>query len=329
MARGMPRSPCSPGRPTAGAQTAAERELVRRYAPIMMFKENPDPPCSRQGEQYRLAPGRHHPREPRGAAAAAAIRRVLPSRARTLATAPTASDLAGLGRGLLPRPARATLAGPAASTRVPRPASWTGARPSSTPTSPGSPGVQRDRRPVLVLLLVQPVQRPARERLGDDPGRLRRRHGRRRRSRAAPPSSRTRSTKAGSAAAGTTPGSRRRGRTRSSTPPRARTRASTGRRSSSGTGGSGSGLGCDDTRGPSTARRADADPIVPTYPGLRLREHAWLTYRGHWGQHEPGVSNGPTGPNMKRSVAGAVPVDERPAYVVADRAERTRRWASR
>ena len=38
------------------AQTAAERELVSRYAPIVMHKENPNPPCSRSGEQYRLAP---------------------------------------------------------------------------------------------------------------------------------------------------------------------------------------------------------------------------------------------------------------------------------
>ena len=36
-----------------------------------------------------------------------------------------------------------------------------------------------------------------------------------------------------------------------------------------------------------------------TFPAFDSAE-AWLTYRGHWGQHEPGVSNGPTGPNTKR-----------------------------
>ena len=64
-----------------------------------------------------------------------------------------------------------------------------------------------------------------------------------------------------------------------------------------GNGRRGSGLGCDDTRGPST--RVEPTPLlVPTYPDFE-GEHAWLAYRGHWGQHEPGVSNGPTGPNMK------------------------------
>ena len=65
-----------------------------------------------------------------------------------------------------------------------------------------------------------------------------------------------------------------------------------------GNGRSGSGLGCDDTRGPSPP--LEPTPIlVSTFPALDSRD-AWLTYRGHWGQHEPGVSNGPTGPNTKR-----------------------------
>ena len=75
------------------------------------------------------------------------------------------------------------------------------------------------RPPVLVLLLLQPVQRPARGRLGDDPARLRRRHGRggavlRSRSRSATPS-----TTAASAPTGRRRSSRRRAPTRSSTRP--------------------------------------------------------------------------------------------------------------
>ena len=65
-----------------------------------------------------------------------------------------------------------------------------------------------------------------------------------------------------------------------------------------GNGEKGSGLGCDDTRGPSF--RVTPTPIVvSTFPAADGPD-AWLTYRGHWGQREPGVSNGPTGPNMKR-----------------------------
>jgi hypothetical protein len=84
------------GPPAADAQTAAERELARRYAPIMMFKENPDPPCSRSGEQYRPAPVHitlgnpqvQLQRRPSGGSF---------RQTEQLATAPTADDLAGLG----------------------------------------------------------------------------------------------------------------------------------------------------------------------------------------------------------------------------------------
>ncbi|MGH3038991.1 MAG: hypothetical protein ACRDLZ_06220, partial [Gaiellaceae bacterium] len=78
------------------AQSAAER-LAARYAPIMMMKTNPDPPCSRKGEQYRLAPvdiTLGNPdvqllRQPSGGSF---------RQTNELATGPTASDLAGLGQ---------------------------------------------------------------------------------------------------------------------------------------------------------------------------------------------------------------------------------------
>ena len=84
------------GPAAAGAQTAAERQLAERYAPVMMLKENPDPPCSRRGEQYVPSPVTITLGNPE-----VRLRRP-PSRgayeqAGTLATAPTAADLAGLG----------------------------------------------------------------------------------------------------------------------------------------------------------------------------------------------------------------------------------------
>ncbi len=59
----------------------------------------------------------------------------------------------------------------------------------------------------------------------------------------------------------------------------------------------GSGVGCDNTSPP--LRRLDVRPIqVPTHPSPRGR-FAWLTFEGHWGQKEKGFNNGPTGPNTK------------------------------
>jgi hypothetical protein len=59
----------------------------------------------------------------------------------------------------------------------------------------------------------------------------------------------------------------------------------------------GSGLGCDNTTEP--LRRVEVRPVLmPTNPppGSRFQ---WLTYDGHWGEKEKGYNNGPTGPNTK------------------------------
>jgi hypothetical protein len=59
----------------------------------------------------------------------------------------------------------------------------------------------------------------------------------------------------------------------------------------------GSGVGCDNASEP--LRRVVPRPvIVPTHPrpGSRFQ---WLTYEGRWGQREDGFNNGPTGPNTK------------------------------
>ena len=60
----------------------------------------------------------------------------------------------------------------------------------------------------------------------------------------------------------------------------------------------GSGVGCDDTSEP--VRRLTPQPrIMPSKPAPGGR-YQWLTYRGHWGQKEKGLSNnGPTGPYGK------------------------------
>jgi hypothetical protein len=64
-----------------------------------------------------------------------------------------------------------------------------------------------------------------------------------------------------------------------------------------GNGRRGSGLGCDDTTGPS--RAVHPRPIsIATFPSATA-DVAWLQYRGHWGEQAKGFFNGVTGPNAK------------------------------
>jgi hypothetical protein len=59
----------------------------------------------------------------------------------------------------------------------------------------------------------------------------------------------------------------------------------------------GSGVGCDNTSEP--LREVRPRPVlVPTHPAQGSR-FQWLTYRGRWGQEEESYNNGPTGPNTK------------------------------
>jgi hypothetical protein len=59
----------------------------------------------------------------------------------------------------------------------------------------------------------------------------------------------------------------------------------------------GSGVGCDNTTAPHT--RLDVRPVlVPTDPSPNGR-FRWLTYEGRWGQLAKGFNNGPTGPLLK------------------------------
>ena len=279
----------------AGAQGAAERELVTRYAPIIMHKENPNPPCSRAGEQYRLAPVDIALGNPQ----VQLVRR--PSggsfhQENALATAPTASDLAGLGADYyldLPgNPLRPGCGYARESARLMEGRSSVVY--AHVARERGVRGIavqywfyywfnqfndlhESDWEMMQVAFDAATVQ----EALAAGPSEL--------------------------AYAQHNGGERR-----SWDDPRVEQEgthpivyASSGSHASQywsalflGNGQHGSGLGCDDTRGPST-RVAPTPIIVPTFPAFDS-EFAWLAYEGHWGRHEPGVSNGPTGPNMKR-----------------------------
>jgi hypothetical protein len=58
------------------------------------------------------------------------------------------------------------------------------------------------------------------------------------------------------------------------------------------------GVGCDDTRGPTS----DIRPLVQTIPSDPAQAKAafpWITFEGRWGELRPAFFNGPTGPNLK------------------------------
>ncbi len=59
----------------------------------------------------------------------------------------------------------------------------------------------------------------------------------------------------------------------------------------------GSGLGCDNTTAP-LRELSLRSVLLPRYPSERGR-FRWLSYEGHWGEKEKGFNNGPTGPTTK------------------------------
>ncbi|HXV34218.1 MAG TPA: hypothetical protein VD769_09425 [Gaiellaceae bacterium] len=283
------------GPAAAGAQPQAERELVRRYAPVMMLKVNPEPPCSRRGEQYVPSPvtitlgnPEVHLLRPRSRGGYEQTTR--------LATAPAATALAGRGPdyylNLPGHPRRPGCTYARASARL-----MDGRRSviyAHVAREPGVRGLalqywfyywfnqfndlhESDWEMIQVAFDAATPE----EALARGPSQL--------------------------AYAQHEGGERR-----DWDDPRVEKEGthpvvyvSSGSHASQywsalflGNGRRGSGLGCDDTRGPSRAIRP-TPILVSTYPAFDSRD-AWLTYRGHWGQHEPGVSNGPTGPNTKR-----------------------------
>ncbi len=60
------------------------------------------------------------------------------------------------------------------------------------------------------------------------------------------------------------------------------------------------GVGCDDTSGPSF----DVRPVVRTIPSDPAEASIlfpWIAFEGRWGEFQPSIFNGPTGPNLKTS----------------------------
>jgi hypothetical protein len=58
------------------------------------------------------------------------------------------------------------------------------------------------------------------------------------------------------------------------------------------------GVGCDDTRGPTREIRP-AVVTIPSDPADAAAAFPWITFEGRWGELQPAFYNGPTGPNDK------------------------------
>ena len=58
------------------------------------------------------------------------------------------------------------------------------------------------------------------------------------------------------------------------------------------------GVGCDDTTGPSRQIRP-AVQTVPSDPAAAQDRFPWIAFEGRWGELQPSIFNGPTGPNLK------------------------------
>jgi hypothetical protein len=73
--------------------------------------------------------------------------------------------------------------------------------------------------------------------------------------------------------------------------------------------GASTGFGCDDTRDAS-ARVPLQTVLLPSGPATSTR-FAWLSFAGRWGQKEPGLNDGPTGPAAKSAWAHPITWSER------------------
>ena len=58
------------------------------------------------------------------------------------------------------------------------------------------------------------------------------------------------------------------------------------------------GVGCDDTTGPSRQLRPTVQ-TVPSAPAPAQERFPWIAFEGRWGELQPSIFNGPTGPNLK------------------------------
>ncbi|HKB50984.1 MAG TPA: hypothetical protein VKC63_06100 [Solirubrobacterales bacterium] len=245
-----------------GGKSAAQR-LIETYVPRLMLREQQDPPCETSAEQYQ----------------------------------PTAADVAGLGDEYHldipgdPLDDTCVYARDFAQLKREGEAPGDHLRPHRPPGR-----APRAGSPVLVLLVLQSVQRRARGRLGGNADRLRRAEpacgaaGRPERDGPLP------------AAGGETASWEDAKVEKEGTHPVVYPAAGSHATFYDSTvyvenGQGGSGVGCDNTSEP--LRRLAVRPVgVPTFPTTTGR-FKWLTYFGHWGEKEKGFNNGPTGPVTK------------------------------
>lgn len=278
----------------ANAQDPAVLELVERYRPILMLKENPDPPCSTRGEQYWPSPVEITLGNPE----VELVRS--PSRSgekpEVLASGPTAEEIAGLGGGYyLDQPGNPYSPGCTyARTSAELTAGLDAVAYAHVATEPGVRGIalqfwfywwfnefndrhESDWEMIQLAFDAETVD----EALEVGASRIAyAQHGGGERHGFGDPEVEKEGTHPVVYVASGSHASQF---------------------SSAlflGTGQQGSGLGCDDTRGPHV--RVEPVPVVvETFPAMDGPQ-GWLTYQGHWGQQARGFSNGVTGPNMKQ-----------------------------
>ena len=159
-----------PASARAADQASVQQRLVNEYSPILEIRKQTDPPCQTSAEQYQPTSVDTMLGNPN-----VTLERSVPGRRRLQAIrkGPTAQQVAGLGPELLPEPARQ----PArrhlrvrARLRQARGAGQ-GAGDHLRPHRPRDRTL-RLRPAVLVLLVLQPVQRSPRGRLGGHAARV-------------------------------------------------------------------------------------------------------------------------------------------------------------
>ncbi len=267
----------------AFAADGAQQQLAAKYAPVVGLKEHE--PCADTGEPYRPVPVETVLGVPDVV--------LLGPDGTVVKSAPTAADLYGKGEGYwLDFPGDPLHAGCSYE-------EWFNQIAAGKATTAYAHIVEeqgRARASVLVLLPLQRLEQQARERLGDDPARLRRRHA--------------------EEALGQTPalvGYSQHEGAESATWDEDKLEKRDGHPVVYPGAGSHAdqfvqalylghsaqtGFGCDDTRGPTRYEQTEV-VLVPSEATGPDDPFAWLGYLGHWGQEVSGPNSGPTGPTFK------------------------------
>ena len=261
-----------------------------------MLREEEDPPCETTAEQY----------EP------TSVDTVLGNPTVTLTAyvpgkglvevkqAPTAADIAGLSGNYYLNLEGEALGETCVYAKDFRRAG-AGRQGASRHLRPHRPreGPLRLRPAVLVLLVLQPVQRPARGRLGGDADHLRSRLARSRRWKEEPSEIIVFQHAGGERADWDSSKVQKEG-THPIVYPAAGSHATFYDSAVYVQNGqNGSGLGCDVTTEP--LRELRPQPVLLPERVPRTGEFEWLSYYGRWGEREEGYNNGPQGPQTKSS----------------------------